>query len=389
MPRLLPLLLASAAVSLAACDQVRLPGSGEATPASPPETTPTDTASVDTPPVTDVAAPEPKDEAPVTEVETGETITTEPPEIETDTGAEPADTDAPEAEAGITDLAAINAAICGLPLRPLDNSLTLAEQTGAQPADPDVIDTATINGVAASLADFPGLVKMEPREILPGGAISSGHCGATRIAQNWFITAAHCLDDDYDEVLLIAGVENLQNPTAERVQARASVCHAAYGGAGNNFVNDIALVRVDDTVLPDLAGVPIATFGEADKPLVPFNYSNVKMAGWGLTSFNGRLSSDLLTATLALTGTGPAAIGVESVDGAGPCVGDSGGPLFVADEDGTQTVVGVLSVVEQNQENGLFCDGTYGARYTNLQGYQDWIAAVIETCDNTSGLCGF
>jgi len=289
----------------------------------------------------------------------------------------------------ITDLAQVNAAICGLALRPIDNSLTLAEVADAGPPNPEAVSIATINGTAASLADFPGLVKMEPRETLPGGAISSGHCGATRIADNWFITAAHCLDDDYDEVLLIAGAENLQNPFAKRVQASASLCHAAYGGAGNNYVNDIALVRIDDEVAAELSDLPIAAYGATQNTLVPFNYETAQMAGWGLTAFRGSLSNDLLTATLRMTGTGPAAVGVESIAGAGPCVGDSGGPLFVSEADGSKTVIGVLSVVEQNLETGQFCAGQYGARYTNLQGYIGWIEDTIAACDANRGLCGF
>lgn len=355
-------------LGLVACDQIRMPGTGDT--ASRPEA--------------ETVELEPEDEVVAIDVET------EPVEVP-DTNTLPPDTTevVDPVSDEVTDLAAINAVLCGLPVRPVDDSMTIAELTGARPADDDVIDTATINGTAAALTDFPGLVKMEPREILPGGAISSGHCGATRIAENWFITAAHCLDDDYDEVLLIAGQETLTHPFAKRVQATGSICHAAYGGAGNNYVNDIALVRVGDDVLPDLNELPIAQYGETQKALVPFNYAEARMAGWGLTSFRGELSSTLLSADLTMTGTGPAAIGVESLNGAGPCVGDSGGPLFVDEADGAATVVGVLSVVEQNLETRAFCEGEYGARYTNLQGYQRWITDIIAACDSGTGICGF
>ncbi|MEM9054245.1 MAG: trypsin-like serine protease [Pseudomonadota bacterium] len=366
-----------AAFLLTACDQVRLPSAEAPEPA-------TDSMS-------ETATTETLEEAP------GETLTaSEEPEpgIDELTIVDPAEDIGPApVEAPpvlkVTDLAAINAQLCGLPIKPLDDSLTLAEITGAEPADPDLFGTATINGVTASLTDFPGLVKMEPREFLPSGGIASGHCGATRIAENWFITAAHCLDEDYDEVSLVVGSETLSSPLAKRVNASSSVCHAAYGGAGNSYVNDIALVRVDDTVLPELARLPIAKFGATTNTLVPFNYAEANMAGWGLTAFRGSLSDTLLSATLIMTGTGPAAIGVASKEGSGPCVGDSGGPLYVTEPDGTQTVVGVLSVVEQNLDTRQFCEGDYGARYTNLQGYGDWIEGVIATCENGLGLCGF
>ncbi|MCR9269973.1 MAG: trypsin-like serine protease [Hyphomonadaceae bacterium] len=289
----------------------------------------------------------------------------------------------------VEDLAEVNAVPCGLPVKPLDDSPTLAERTGARPADPDLFGTATINGAAASLMDFPGLVKMEPRAFLPSGAIASGHCSATRIAERWFVTAAHCLDDDFDEVVLIAGSETLSSPLATRVNASASLCHASYDGAGSHFNNDIALVRVEEDALAGLSRVPVVKFGTTDKPLVPYNYGEARMAGWGLTVFQGRLSDTLLSAALTISGTGPAEISVVSQDGAGPCVGDSGGPLLVMEEDGSSVVVGVLSVVEQNLETGAFCDGMYGARYTNLRGYEDWIEKVFSTCENGLGLCGF
>jgi hypothetical protein len=40
-------------------------------------------------------------------------------------------------------------------------------------------------------------------------------------------------------------------------------------------------------------------------------------------------------------------------------------------------------------ETREFCACEYGARYTNIQGYQRWITDVIAACDSGAGLCGF
>ncbi|MEM1037474.1 MAG: trypsin-like serine protease [Pseudomonadota bacterium] len=368
MARVLGLGLA-AALLLSACDQVRFPSADEVLPNGTDAQTPAAETEAEAPdPV--VTPTEDVDEPELPEVDVTEAEDAEPP-------------------TPITDLAAINATLCGLPVRPMGDSPTVAEATLAQAPDEDSIDIQAVNGTAATLAAFPGLVKMEPKEFLPGGAIASGHCGATRIAETWFITAAHCLDDDYDEVTLITGVDNLANPMAVRVNAVSSLCHAAYGGAGGAYVNDIALLRILETEAEKLGTIPIARFGESDKALVPFNYTEADMAGWGITSFAGSLSNQLLTTRLEMTGTGPAAIGVRSVEGAGPCIGDSGGPLYVTEETGERTVVGVLSVVEQNMTTGGFCEGEYGARYTNVQGYLRWIEDVMAACDSGDGLCGY
>ncbi len=370
------------AICLTGCDQVRLPS------AETPETVPQSSEDV---PAT-IEATIATEEAPSTSG--GETI-----EVQSQVaGLTLADDTAelydelPDVEllpSAIDDLAAVNAQLCGLPMKPLEDSLTLAERTGAREAEPDLIGTATINGTTAALFDFPGLVKMEPRAVLPSGAIVSGHCGATRIAKHWFVTAAHCLDDDFDEVVLIAESETLSSPLAKRVNASASVCHASYGGARGSFANDIALVRIDDESVAELSRVQIADWRAMTDPFVPFNYAEARMAGWGLTAFQGRLSDTLLSANLGIIGIGPAEIAVTSLEGAGPCIGDSGGPLFVTDSDGRSVMVGVLSLVEENMETQRFCEGEYGARYTNLQGYADWVERVIETCENGLGLCGF
>jgi secreted trypsin-like serine protease len=111
------------------------------------------------------------------------------------------------------------------------------------------------------------------------------------------------------------------------------------------------------------------------------------MAGWGLTRFGGQLSNDLLATAIRITAVGPAAITVASHAGAGPCIGDSGGPLYVTEADGSKSVVGILSVVEQNRATGQFCAGDYNGRYTNLQGYTGWIDSVIALCESEPDAC--
>lgn len=309
------------------------------------------------------------------------------PEPDPETPTEITETLVPEAS-GIADLLEINATRCGLTLGAIDESQTFAELMDAQPARETLASAAAINGDGASLIDFPGIVKMEPRKILGETSVASGHCSATRISEHWFVTAAHCLDDDYDEVMLVTRSETLSSPLAKRVFATSSICHAAFEGGATRYANDIALVYIGDNELAEIEGVPIAKFGATDDRLLPVNYSDARMAGWGLTSFRGSLSDVLLSATLTVNSAGPSAIRVQSQDGAGPCVGDSGGPLYVSEENGESVVVGVLSVVEQNAETQQFCEGDYGAVYTNLQGFGTWIDSVISACNGHADLCG-
>ncbi|MEL7482349.1 MAG: trypsin-like serine protease, partial [Pseudomonadota bacterium] len=313
-PFVLPILLVSGAMTLAACDVVKFPGANERDAARE--------NSVPPPPPTD----------PVNPIPIGDDV------LEGIDADRPAGTnlgDGQTTRPNIADLAEISAIRCA---PATEDTMTLAEATGARPAEAG-FEVQTVSGTPVLASAFPGIVKMEPKRELPSGGVSSGHCSATRISQNWFVTAAHCLDSTYDEVQLIATDSDLRNPFATRLQATASICHAAYGGASGQYMNDIALVRISDAAAADLTDVPIARFGDTQAPFNQANYPTVRMAGWGLTGFNGSLSNTLLSAELDVSAAGPAAITISSREAAGPCIGDSGGPLQVIDRDGEPTVI--------------------------------------------------
>lgn len=419
MRRLLLLSGAGLALILSGCDQVRLPGAdnplqlpgekaapraavpekGSVTEAdlqpAAPETAPEPAAApfeIDTAPAETAAGP--ADDAPPADGSN---------EAADDTGEEDSDADAGETsedEATDDDTAAvqpaalmaatlgqINAMRCALP-EEAPPTPTVAMVAGATPpSDDPVVGVEAVGGLAASLGSFPGIVKLEPRRAEPTGATATGHCGALRISTNWFVTAAHCIDQPFDELRLIGEAEDLRSPAARRVSASLAVCHAGYQGTANGYANDIALMRLSDEQVENLANVPIARFGPTLRPLAPANYPEADMAGWGITSYGGPLSNQLLTTGLKLVSAGPAAITVRSRNGAGPCIGDSGGPLYVTEPDGTRTAIGILSVVEQNRTTGNFCEGDYAGRYTNLQGYAGWMSEVMSLCEMDPSAC--
>ncbi|NBC21474.1 MAG: trypsin-like serine protease [Alphaproteobacteria bacterium] len=384
----------AAGLVLAGCDAVKLPGIDRDDSAEAGD-------SVDTPP-----APAGDTQGQTSNAETdaaGEDRVDDAAEASAPVSADEADLSDPVAAearpgSGVTQevesLVQINAKTCGLATGE-EATPTLAEVTsaslpeageGPQP-ESATFGTAAVGGIAARLTAFPGIVKMEPRNIRESGSVASGHCGATRLSERWFVTAAHCVDEGYDEIRFIAGVENIrEDEDAFIAEAEMSVCHAAYSGQRADYTNDLALVRLSAEDAARLTDVPVANIATTQKTLTPFNYPTAEMAGWGLTGFSESLSPILLSAPLDVETTGPGMIVISSRNGAGPCVGDSGGPLYVTEENGKKVVVGVLSVVEQNAE-GEFCKGDYRGRYTNLQGYADWMESVTRTCDNQPDLC--
>lgn len=397
MTRLTLLAAASLAVLLTACDQVRLPGQDKLpgqNPATPKS-------------IADTITEEPEEDAAIaaasdieetddeSEWADGFEPGDETPTVDRDAGPPTEQEAANQAEAAATvntaalapsALALLNAQRCVLPAGSAPTP-TVASIAGATHLEEPIAGTQAVGGLAASLSAFPGIVKLEPRRKEASGLYTTGHCSAVRIRENWLLTAAHCVDQPYDELRVIGDAANLRSPTARVTTASSAVCHGGYQGTDNGYGNDLALLHLDAEQSSALVNVPVVSLAAPALPLAPANYPAGEMAGWGLTRFGGQLSNDLLSTNLKITAVGPATITVSSQSGAGPCIGDSGGPLYVTDADGTRRIVGILSVVEQNRATGMFCAGDYNGRYINLQGYTGWIDSVIAFCEATPDAC--
>lgn len=386
MKRVHLLAAAGFAAFLPACDMVRLPGPGLPEPSVPAaaeaeaEAEAEDIAPASAEPISGTMQ-QPEGETPTVDRDAPE-----PGAADEASLADPAGFAAIGAAAARPSLALLNAARCALPEGAAPTP-TVGAVAGATELDEPVAGVEVVNALAAPLAAFPGIVKLEPRRTEISGAIASGHCSAVRIRANWFLTAAHCVDQPYDELRVIGDAANLRSPAARITAASAAICHGGYLGTDNAYSNDIALLRLSPEQASAISTVPVARISETAKALAPANYATGEMAGWGLTRYTGHLSNDLMMTPLKITAVGPAAITVASHGGAGPCIGDSGGPLYVSEDDGSKTVVGILSVVEQNRATGRFCDGEYNGRFTNLQGYAGWIDSVIAFCEAQPDAC--
>lgn len=233
--------------------------------------------------------------------------------------------------------------------------------------------------------DLPGIVKLEPEFDLNVEEIAKGHCSATRIADDWFVTAAHCVTNGYDRIVLKVGSESLLSENIRSVPVDYAVCHAGFTGENNLYENDLSLLHIADEDLPALEGVPIIAWGRTSQPFDTVSYTAARVGGWGLKTYHGELNERLQKMELDILEIDPKRIKLASRAGRGPCVGDSGGPLMIEDA-GKPVLMGVLSTISANRF-GEMCVGQYISTYTNLSNYRGWARNAMEVCDAEEDLC--
>ena len=201
-----------------------------------------------------------------------------------------------------------------------------AETSGLARSEPAAIEPA----LAENLDLYPGLVKLAPIRYRKNGDMSISHCGAVRIADNWFLTAASCLEAGFDEIRLVAGTTNLREMSSAQI----------------------------------------------------FNGN----AGWASASAGLLSGEDLLTTSLSLLGVDPSVILAAAAEDQSPCAGDIGGALYATESDGLRRVVGVMAGPTHKSETAICAGGATG-RFLRLESYQDWIDTVFTYCDTYPDLC--
>lgn len=197
-------------------------------------------------------------------------------------------------------------------------------------------------------------------------------CGATLIAPNLVVTAAHCLydfsqDEARESLSLVFGVTNLQDHgalKAERIRIDSFRIHPEYNH--ETFENDIALMTL---AAPSLRSPAVV---DMDKDfLVP--EAEVVVAGWGEINSMGTRPDELRSTALKVVdnescshkfGSGyavfPENICAYEIS-ADACHGDSGGPLYSFSQ-GESKLVGIVSW-------GLGCALTLPGVYTRVSSF--------------------
>jgi trypsin len=233
--------------------------------------------------------------------------------------------------------------------------------------------TKITGGTDTNISSFPWQVYLESGNFTCGGSIISG---------DWIITAAHCTEDDFGNLIpasQMAVTVGANDPAAgegKRYLVSQVIRHEKYNS--NTLLNDIALLKLTQTINYTNA-TPIRLVSENDSAAGATDPGVLAwVTGYGLTRVSPpAYPSTLQKVQLPIVTNAQASVVWTDIPvtdvmagylngGKDACAGDSGGPLVVP-VAGQYKLAGIVSWGSSN------CN-TYGA-YTRVSIFASWISS--------------
>ncbi|WAR12789.1 GRAM-like protein, partial [Mya arenaria] len=263
-----------------------------------------------------------------------------------------------------------------------------------------------INGVDATPGEFPHQVTL----------LNNGYhsCGGSVIANDWVLTAAHCVDGQtLSSLAVVVDLHDFSNPGSSYIwfDIAQIIMHNNYNKGPGGFPNDVALLRLSRSTQPDITKNIIELAPEGTS----FAGDRCTISGWGTTGINSWMLSnvglenvdlfvtipticpfstetgngavvlmkadvDVLTKTQCAVYWGSSILdqhvciwGQDTAQGSGSCNGDSGGPLVCR---------GFLAGVTSWGRSGCHDNGfvTSPSIYASVSHFRSWVNSNCGGC---------
>ena len=244
---------------------------------------------------------------------------------------------------------------------------------------PNVLRSALEIKIVGGRSAAPGELPWQVALFYERGRMMSCECGGSIIAENWVLTAAHCVEGvDKNNIKVLSGTVLLSDGGVLSNVDTIIIEENYHLDNSGTPVNDIALIRLEEPLEFSLvqSSIELLSPNSSLKQGDP-----VIVSGWGDTKKNEQVDTlqlvqiDYISFETCQQAYGSrlnrnmVCAGLEN-GGKDACNGDSGGPLvteFLDDEELAYRQIGVVSWGE-----GCAEPGKYGV-YTNVISYIDWI----------------
>uniref|UniRef100_T1IJ44 Peptidase S1 domain-containing protein n=1 Tax=Strigamia maritima TaxID=126957 RepID=T1IJ44_STRMM len=242
-----------------------------------------------------------------------------------------------------------------------------------------------VGGSSAASGEFPWMVSIQFR--------NEHYCGGALIANQWILTASHCLyssriRNNLKELSVQIGINNqdeMKPPTSSAVDK--IILHPEF--KTHNYINDIALLRLKEPIKISRFSLPVCLPQDEDELYIG---REAMVTGWGWMSEKprgGHKPNSMQKLAVKVIDNRMCSIWYKEANyplhiqpvqlcagykegGKDSCEGDSGGPLIIK-EGNTYKVIGIVS-------SGLGCARpSLPGLYSRVTPFLRWINNYIQT----------